>query len=100
MPWKPTKIIGAATPMMSKRRPMDISLPKKLARRSTMALRRFSYHCQLVAGVETRLPSTGRSCFSPLVFLGGERRCPPENCGSVPGYYDFLDTISGPDKGK
>ncbi len=34
------------------------------------------------------------------VFLGGERRCPPEDCGSVPGYYDFLDAISEPDKGK
>src|SRR5271154_3685794 len=33
-------------------------------------------------------------------FLGGERRCPPEDCGGVPGYYDFLDAISGPDKGK
>ena len=34
------------------------------------------------------------------MFLGGERRCPPEDCGSVPGYYDFLDAISAPDKGK
>ena len=33
-------------------------------------------------------------------FLGGERRCPPEDCGSVPGYYEFLDVIAGPDKGK
>jgi hypothetical protein len=33
-------------------------------------------------------------------FLGGERRCPPEDCGSVPGYYEFIDTIAGPDKGK
>jgi hypothetical protein len=33
-------------------------------------------------------------------FLGGERRCPPEDCGGMPGYYDFLDAISGPDKGK
>ena len=33
-------------------------------------------------------------------FLGGERRCPPEDCGSIPGYYDFLDSIAGPDKGK
>jgi len=33
-------------------------------------------------------------------FLGGERRCPPEDCGSVPGYYEFLDAIAGPDKGK
>ncbi len=34
------------------------------------------------------------------VFLGGERRCPPEDCGSVPGYYEFLASIAGPDKGK
>jgi hypothetical protein len=33
-------------------------------------------------------------------FRGGERHCPPEDCGSVPGYYEFLDAIAGPDKGK
>jgi hypothetical protein len=33
-------------------------------------------------------------------FLGGERRCPPEDCGGVTGYYDFLEAIAGPDKGK
>ncbi|MGH6673785.1 MAG: plasmid pRiA4b ORF-3 family protein [Xanthobacteraceae bacterium] len=27
-------------------------------------------------------------------FLGGERRCPPEDCGSVPGYYEFLENIT------
>jgi pRiA4b ORF-3-like protein len=27
-------------------------------------------------------------------FLGGERRCPPEDCGGVPGYYDFLKIIA------
>ena len=26
-------------------------------------------------------------------FLGGERRCPPEDCGGFPGHYDFLDRI-------
>ena len=26
-------------------------------------------------------------------FLGGERRCPPEDCGGFPGYYEFLDNI-------
>ena len=30
-------------------------------------------------------------------FRGGERRCPPEDCGSVPGYYAFLDAIAGPE---
>ena len=28
-------------------------------------------------------------------FRGGERRCPPEDCGGIPGYYDFLKTITG-----
>ena len=28
-------------------------------------------------------------------FLGGERRCPPEDCGGSPGYYEFLDDIAG-----
>ena len=27
-------------------------------------------------------------------FLGGERRCPPEDCGGVPGYYEFLNSIA------
>jgi hypothetical protein len=27
-------------------------------------------------------------------FLGGERRCPPEDCGGHPGYRDFLDNIA------
>lgn len=33
-------------------------------------------------------------------FRGGERRCPPEDCGGFPGYYEFLDIIAGPNKGK
>lgn len=27
-------------------------------------------------------------------FVGGERRCPPEDCGGFPGYYEFLDNIA------
>jgi len=27
-------------------------------------------------------------------FLGGERRCPPEDCGGFPGYYEFLENIA------
>ena len=27
-------------------------------------------------------------------FLGGERRCPPEDCGGFPGYYEFLKNIT------
>lgn len=28
--------------------------------------------------------------------LGGERACPPEDCGGVPGYYNLLDILSDP----
>jgi hypothetical protein len=33
-------------------------------------------------------------------YLGGERRCPPEDCGGFPGYYDFLDNIASKQKKK
>jgi len=26
--------------------------------------------------------------------LGGERRCPPEDCGGPPGYFDFIENIA------
>jgi hypothetical protein len=26
-------------------------------------------------------------------FLGGERRCPPEDCGGPPGYFEFLKNV-------
>ncbi|MBK5933359.1 pRiA4b ORF-3-like protein [Rhodovulum imhoffii] len=28
------------------------------------------------------------------VFLGGERRCPPEDVGGLPGFMDFLEAVS------
>jgi hypothetical protein len=33
-------------------------------------------------------------------FLGGERRCPPEDCGGVPGYYEFLKNVTSKRKDK
>ena len=27
-------------------------------------------------------------------FLGGESRCPPEDCGGPPGYFDFIENIA------
>lgn len=52
-------------------------------------------HRILVERVETAKPDT----LYPR-FLGGERRCPPEDCSGVSGYYEFIDTIAAPDKGK
>lgn len=36
-------------------------------------------------------PSGAREC------LGGERACPPEDCGGVDGYEELLDIIADPD---
>lgn len=33
-------------------------------------------------------------------FLGGERRCPPEDCAGIPGYHEFLKNIGGTQGGK
>lgn len=41
--------------------------------------------------------------FSPIketiypIFLAGEWRCPPEDCGGLDGYYDMLDILNDPD---
>ena len=35
-----------------------------------------------------------------LQFLGGERRCPPEDCGGIPGYYEFLKNVTSTRKDK
>ena len=42
--------------------------------------------------VEKLMPTEPGARY-PL-FLGGERRCPPEDCGGFPGYYEFLDNIT------
>src|SRR5437588_2403363 len=40
-----------------------------------------------------KLQPAGPGALYPK-FLGGERRCPPEDCGGHPGYYEFLDNIA------
>ena len=30
------------------------------------------------------------------ICIGGERACPPEDCGAVPGYYNVLETLANP----
>jgi hypothetical protein len=43
---------------------------------------------------EVRAGSGGR--FKP-VCLGGQRACPPEDCGGVPGYYQNLEILRDPE---
>ena len=38
-------------------------------------------------------PSTRRGRNS-APFLDGERRCPPEDCGGPPGYFEFMEGIA------
>jgi hypothetical protein len=35
--------------------------------------------------------------ISPATCIGGERACPPEDCGSIPGYYDLCEIMQDPD---
>jgi len=42
--------------------------------------------------VETLKPAEPGALYPQ--FLGGERRCPPEDCGGFPGYYEFLENIA------
>jgi Plasmid pRiA4b ORF-3-like protein len=76
----------------------------KLAKVINLGVDQFSYtydmgdnwlHRIFVERIEPADPDVIYPCF-----LGGQRRCPPEDCGSVPGYYDFIDAISAPGKGR
>ena len=49
----------------------------------------FWEHSVIIERSAAPLPST-----TYPQFLGGERRCPPEDCGGVPGYYEFLKNIA------
>ena len=45
--------------------------------------------------LENTVPSRERARYPQCIE--GERACPPEDCGGVHGYVDFLDVIGNPD---
>ena len=44
--------------------------------------------------LEKRLPAHSGRAYS--VCTGGERACPPEDCGGIAGFYDLLDALGDP----
>jgi hypothetical protein len=44
--------------------------------------------------LEKRLPTDPRTAYP--VCTGGERACPPEDCGGIGGFYDLLDALGDP----
>ncbi|HEV2425898.1 MAG TPA: plasmid pRiA4b ORF-3 family protein [Terriglobia bacterium] len=44
--------------------------------------------------VEKRLPPESGRAYPAC--LAGERHCPPEDCGGIPGFYDLLEAIRDP----
>jgi len=44
--------------------------------------------------LEKRLPADPDMTYP--VCTGGQRACPPEDCGGIGGFYDLLDAISDP----
>ncbi len=44
--------------------------------------------------VEKILPDDGKLKY--LICLDGKNACPPEDCGELGGYYDFLRAIQNP----
>lgn len=44
--------------------------------------------------LEQPLPADPGTAYP--VCTGGERACPPEDCGGIPGFYDLLDALGDP----
>ena len=44
--------------------------------------------------LEKRLPADSGTAYP--VCTGGERACPPEDCGGIGGFYDLLDALGDP----
>ena len=45
--------------------------------------------------LEKRLPADPNTPYP--VCTDGQRACPPEDCGGIPGFYGLLDALSDPD---
>jgi hypothetical protein len=56
----------------------------------------FGDNWEHVITVEDIVPATENSKVP--ICLEGQRACPPEDCGSIPGYEDIVDAIKNPKK--
>jgi hypothetical protein len=48
--------------------------------------------------LEKRLPADPDAAYP--VCIGGERACPPEDCGGLPGFYGLLEALQNPEDGR
>ena len=47
-----------------------------------------------ITDLPTALPQLHIQCRR---FIAGERNCPPEDCGGIPGFYEMLEARNDPD---
>jgi Plasmid pRiA4b ORF-3-like protein len=61
---------------------------------------RFSYVYDMGDNWEHTIEIEQRLSINPALayprLIDGALRCPPEDCGGIPGFYDFLDAINDP----
>jgi len=76
----------------------------KLSALLTIGVRKFDYVYDMGDNWEHRIIVEKLKAAEPGAlypqFLGGERRCPPEDCGGIPGYYEFLVNIASKQNNK
>ena len=72
----------------------------RLSRLVESGVKTFGYTHDFGDGWEHRVTVRSIQEAEPGVLyprlLAGKRRCPPEDVGGVPGYYDFLEAIADP----
>jgi hypothetical protein len=70
-----------------------VPLSNVLGRVGTKAIYTYDFGDSWEHGIvlEKRLPADQGTAYP--VCAGGERACPPEDCGGIPGFYDLLDAL-------
>jgi len=73
-----------------------VHLPNMLGRVGAKAIYTYDFGDSWEHSIvlEKRLPADPGTDYP--VCTGGERACPPEDCGGIPGFYNLLDALGDP----